>query len=277
MLQEGLRLQQVVLAEGYIRQVDGSLRAVRIDIGSGLHHLIIFVTTLREGLCHIPQLTQGELIRLGLVDLLCLFQGELLVLERNLVVGAAQVRIDIPQQVLVLCGISLLDLLLLRVGFQREIINDTENLVTVWQRCRRQLLHRLTQSVPVLRCCLRRCKDISRKVVSPAHIVGQRLRTVVGKHLVMLVRALRRCPSVNLDLLDGDILVSIHHVKGIGNLTKLTIVVHIVGLHLPAVHHESDEGSAMQVTDLLLRSRNDIHEMELRDELKGCRLREQRT
>ena len=67
----------------------------------------------------------------------------------------------------------------------------------------------------------------------------------------MLVWAFGRCPSVNLDLLDGDVLVAYHNIKRISNLTQLLTVVHVVGTHLPLVHNEVDKRRAMQLTGWL--------------------------
>ena len=65
---------------------------------------------------------------------------------------------------------------------------------------------------------------------------------VRGQHTVVLVGALGRCPAVNLNGVHGDILVGHHDVERVGNLTQLAAVVHVVGLHLPAVHDEGDVG-----------------------------------
>ena len=63
---------------------------------------------------------------------------------------------------------------------------------------------------------------------------------------------------MNLDLADRDIGIGYHHVEGVGDLTELATVVHVVGLHLPLVHDEGDIGCAMQAAIFLGSGRYDI-------------------
>ena len=74
----------------------------------------------------------------------------------------------------------------------------------------------------------------------------------------MLVGTLGRGPAVNLHLTDRDVGVGHHHVERIGNLAQLAAVVHVVGLHLPAVDDESDVSRAVQVALLLLGGGHDV-------------------
>ena len=60
---------------------------------------------------------------------------------------------------------------------------------------------------------------------------------------------------MNLDAVHADVVVGNHDVERVGDLADLTAVVHVVRLHLPAVNHEVDVGSTMQVAHWLVRTR----------------------
>ena len=53
---------------------------------------------------------------------------------------------------------------------------------------------------------------------------------------------------MNLDGVHGNVLVGHHDVERVGDLAQLATVVHIVGLHLPAVYYEGDVCRAVQLT-----------------------------
>ena len=116
----------------------------------------------------------------------------------------------------------------------------------------------VAQSLPVLGSSLGRGKDAGRQLILLLQPVSQRLGTIGGQHLVVLVGALRRGIAVYLNLAHADIGVCSHDVECIGNLAQLSAVVHVVGLHLPLVHHEGDIGRAVQVALLLRRGRHHV-------------------
>ena len=270
-LQQALGLEQVLLADGHIGQVDQGLRVVGIDIDGRLHHLIIFVAVRLHGLGHVPHLTERELVGLGLVDLLGLLEGEVTELERDVVVGAAQSGIDVLQQVAVVLRILLFDLPLLGIGLQRTVVDDGEDSVAVGQHVGGHLLDGGTQSLPVLSRSLSLGEGTGGQVVEALHVFGQALRTVGGEHEVVVVGRLRRGVAVDLHAVDAAVGVLHHHVERICDLANLCAVVHIVGLHLPLVHHEGDVGRAVERALLLGSSGHDVGEC---DKLVGVDLLE---
>ena len=122
-----------MLTDGYVSQVDECCCGVRIDIDCLLQATVIIVAAGLEGVGNVPQLTQRELVWAQAINLLGLIEREVTYVERYLVVGATQVRIDVLQQILVLLGIGLLDLPLAWVWLYRLVVDDRENLITVRQ------------------------------------------------------------------------------------------------------------------------------------------------
>ena len=187
--------------------------------------------------------------------------------EGYLVVGAAQTGIDLLQQIAVLLGVLAADGQFVAVGLvgdtlvdiRQHLINNSKDLLLVGQGLLVHLLNGLTQANPVLGRGLGGGEYVGWQTVEALHIVGERLGTVGSQHLIVLKGTLRRCPAVNLNLTHGDVRIGHHHVEGVGDLTDLTTVIHIVGLHLPLVDHEGDIGGAMQFDILLHVGRHDIH------------------
>ena len=205
-------------------------------------------------LCQGYELSQREVLRMGAIDLAALFErvGTDAVLDD--IVGVAQSRIDIGQELAIAFGELLLDALVLCIGVHLAV-DDAENLRALGNLA---LVHIFAQAGPVFRggC---RPDDARLELVELLDVVGERCGAVLSQPGVVLVGTLRRGIAVDGDALDADILLATHLVDGGHDLLQLLGVATVGGVEVDLVETEVDVGTTFQLAFLLVVVRRELH------------------
>ena len=216
-------------------QADGSLHDVVEVLGAG------FV-----GLCHHEHLLLGEQLWLCLDNLFGRFHVEGLHLISNVVVGVTKGRIPVAQHKLILVGVLLFDACLAGIGRKRGVAGDSEYFGLMLQVA---VFDEVDKPVPVLGGG-RHGEQRGWKVDLPAHEVRQRLGAVGGQIGVMVIRALGRSVSMDVDSADFQVFVGLKSNDRADDAVELCRIAAVVGIEGDLVDGEVDVSTLVEMAYL---------------------------
>ena len=143
----------------------------------------------------------------------------------------------------VLRRILLLDFQLAGIRVEALVVGDGENLRLMFQIA---VLDVAAQTVPVF-CRRRYSEETVGQVHHAAHIICERLGTVLCQIVVVTIRTLGRGVSMDIDAAHLQVLVLFQGIDGAHDAVQLGRVATVVGVQFDAVYREVDVGTLVEM------------------------------
>ena len=105
------------------------------------------------------------------------------------------------------------------------------------------------QSVPIL-WSRRNRKETVWQLYHAADIIGKRLGTVLCQIIIVSIRTLRGCITMNVDATHFEVLIFLQGIDGTDNAIQLFRITTVIRMQLYAVYREIDISTLIQMADL---------------------------
>ena len=237
----------VALGDAKVSSVDSSSHDLRILVSSHLHSVVVLLRATLVATCNLVDLTYRELLGVLINEYTGLLKVEVTHLIDNLVVVTTLTGVYVLQEVLIDSGRhQRLQCPVLAIERHIRLVDDSQNLLFALDI---RGLYLLTQACPVLTTA--HGVDISTlDTCLLGYPVRQRVSTVFRKSLVVLLGILRRCPTLDSDILDSKILVVIDLRDRLKDTSELSGVVLILLDDIVLIYIEVDISRVRLITDL---------------------------